>query len=94
MYFLAQFASAEGKKGGYELVASNLRLELHRVYYVGVSVDLADTSDKGVTFWVKDVGDADAPLRAAGVRHTMTAPVTSASQLTIGGRLVNRPVRV
>lgn len=53
-------AEAEGRKGGYEVIASNLRLELHKVYYVGVTVKMTDTSDKGITFWMKEVGDMDA----------------------------------
>jgi hypothetical protein len=75
----------DGRKGGYEVVASNLRLELHKVYYVGVAVDLNDTSEKGITFWLKDIGDMDAPLRAAHVKHTVTGPVGSPVPLTIGG---------
>jgi hypothetical protein len=79
-------AGSAARTGGYEVVASNLRLELHKVYYVGVAVDLTDTSPAGVTFWLKDVGDMDAPLRTAQVRHNVTGPVASASPLTIGGR--------
>ena len=77
----------EGRTGGYEVIPSNLRLELHKVYYVGVAVDPRDTTERGVTFWLKDVGDMDAPLRTAGVAHNVTGSVTStASPLAIGGR--------
>jgi hypothetical protein len=74
---------SNGRKGGYEVVASNLRLELHKVYYVGVAVDLTDTSEKGITFWLKDVGDMDAPLRTAHVKHTVTGSVASTSPLPL-----------
>jgi hypothetical protein len=68
------------------VVPSNLHLELHKVYYVGVAVDLVNTSDTGVTFWVKDVSDMDAPLRAAHVKHNVTGSVASTSPFIIGGR--------
>ena len=67
--------------GGYEVIASNLRLELHKVYYVAVAVDLRDTSERGVTFWLKDVGDMDAPLRTAqrrSQRHGARSPRAAA----------------
>ena len=79
-------AAGKPRAGGYEVIPSNLRLELHKVYYVGVAVDLTETGPAGVTFWLKDVGDMDAPLRSAQCRHTVTGPVTSASPLILGGR--------
>ena len=76
----------DGRTGGYEVIASNLRLELHRVYYVGVAVNLRDTSERGVTFWLKDIGDMDAPLRTANVRHGVTGAPEPAPPLVLGGR--------
>jgi hypothetical protein len=76
----------DGRAGGYEVVASNLRLDLHKTYYVAVSVRLKEESEAGVTFYVKDVGDMDAPLLSVGVRHRVTASVASKSPLIIGGR--------
>ena len=78
--------AGDGRTGGYEVIASDLRLELHKVYYVGVAVDLRDTRERGVTFWLKDVGDMDAPLRTARVRHKVTGPLAPALPLMIGGR--------
>jgi hypothetical protein len=76
----------DGRAGGYEVLASDLRLELHKTYYVAVSVKLKDTSEAGVTFYLKDVGDMDAPLRWASLKHRVTAPVSSRSPLVLGGR--------
>jgi hypothetical protein len=82
----AEAKDGDGRAGGYEVVASNLRLDLHKTYYVAVSVKLKEESEAGVTFYVKDVGDMDAPLLSVGVRHRITAPVASKSPLIIGGR--------
>jgi hypothetical protein len=76
----------DGRTSGYEVIASNLRLELHKVYYVGAAVNLLDTGERGVTFWLKDIGDMDAPLRTAHARHAVTAPLAPAPPLVLGGR--------
>ena len=83
---ILQLSGDPARGGRYEVVPSNLRLELHRTYYVAASVKLNDTSEAGVTFYVKNVSDMDAPLRSAGVKHAMTAPYASKSPLMIGGR--------
>jgi hypothetical protein len=83
--------AAEGRAGGFEVIASNLRLELHKVYYVAIAVDLRETGESGVTFWLKDVGDMDAPLRTAQVRHTITGAPAPAPPLVIGGRDATMP---
>ncbi|HSI37396.1 MAG: LamG-like jellyroll fold domain-containing protein [Phycisphaerae bacterium] len=51
-------------------------------YYVGVTVDLSDTSDTGVTFYQKDLSTGDVSI--AGVAHAATTLKDSASDLTIG----------
>jgi hypothetical protein len=71
---------------GYEVLPSDLRLELNRTYYVAVSVKLKDTSEKGVTFYVKDITDMDAMLRAASVKHQTTGGYDSPADLILGGR--------
>ena len=45
---------------GYEVVASDLHLELHKPYYIAASVSADDPT---VTFHLKDVSDMDAPLK-------------------------------
>ena len=79
-------ADGAAPAGGYEVIPSGFRLELHRTYYVAAAVRMGDTGEAGVTFYVKDVSDMDAPLRSVGVKHKLTGPVASKSPLIIGGR--------
>jgi hypothetical protein len=72
--------------GGYEVIASDFRIELHKTYYVAASVRLHDTSEAGVTFYLKDIGDMDAPLKSVSVRHKLTGSYANKSALVIGGR--------
>jgi len=72
--------------GGYEVIASDFKVDLHKTYYVAVSVRMTDTSEAGVTFYIKDVGDMDAPLKSVGVRHKLTGSYANGSALVIGGR--------
>ena len=65
---------AAGGAGGYEVIPSGFLLELHRTYFVAASVPWVKTGETGVTFYVKDVSDMDAPLRSVGVKHKVTAP--------------------
>jgi hypothetical protein len=69
--------------GGYEVVASDLRVELHKTYYVGAAARLAERS---VTFWAWDLTDAEASLRSASVRTKVGGPIVSTAALVIGGR--------
>ncbi len=71
---------------GYEVIASDLRLELNTPYYVAASVRIADTGPSGVTFYMKDLSRDDAPLEKAQVAHTVTGNYRSSVPLTIGGR--------
>jgi hypothetical protein len=79
-------ADGAAPAGGYEVIPSGFLLELHRTYYVAASVRMGETGEAGVTFYVKDVSDMDAPLRSVGVKHKLTGPVASKSPLIIGGR--------
>ncbi len=73
--------------GGYEVIASEFRIELHKTYYVAVSFKLKDTSESGVTFYLKDITDMDAPLKSTSLAHKLTgAYANSKSALIIGGR--------
>ena len=71
---------------GYEVIASNLRPELNKPYYVAVSVDLDDLSDGGTTFYLKDLSDPKARLTAAFVPHAKNQHYASKLPLWIGGR--------
>ncbi|MEQ8784699.1 MAG: DUF1549 domain-containing protein [Pirellulaceae bacterium] len=70
----------------YEVIASNLRPELNKPYYVAVSVRIGEKSESGVTFYLKDLSDVDAPLQTASAAHEVTRDYRSDADLTIGGR--------
>ncbi|HVE38281.1 MAG TPA: DUF1553 domain-containing protein, partial [Planctomycetota bacterium] len=72
--------------GGTEVVPSDLHLELHKTHYVGASVRIGETGEGGVTFYMQDLSDPDAPLRVAAVRHKITGGYRSKAAFMIGGR--------
>ncbi len=71
---------------GYEVIASNLRPELGKPYYVAVSVDLDNLSDGGTTFYLKDLSDPKAKLTAAFVPHATNQHYANKLPIWIGGR--------
>ena len=71
---------------GYEVVASNLRPELNRPYYLAASVKPSDSSEKGITFYMQDLSAKDTPLQSAYVAHKATTLIKSTESFTIGGR--------
>jgi hypothetical protein len=73
-------------EGGTEVVASDLRLELHKTHFVSVSVKLAETGESGIVFSMQDLSDPDAPLRTASVRHKVTGGIACKAAFMIGGR--------
>jgi len=73
-------------EGGTEVVASDLRLELHKTHYVAAAVKIGETGEGGVTFYMQDLSDPEAPLRTAGVRHQVTGGYRSKAAFMIGGR--------
>jgi len=72
--------------GGYEVLASNLRPELGKPYYVAVSVRVAETGARSATFFLQDLSSADAPLQRAEVAPRVTGHYRSTRSLVIGGR--------
>ncbi|MEM8668203.1 MAG: DUF1553 domain-containing protein [Planctomycetota bacterium] len=70
----------------YEVIASNLRPQLNRPYYLAVSIDLDDTSKDGIRFYMKDLSDPNAKLQVAGVSHSVTNGIAGKSSVTVGGR--------
>jgi hypothetical protein len=75
-------------KGGapYEVIASDLRPELNKPYYVAVSVKIADGTSSGITFYLQDLSDSKANLQTASAEHGVTADYRAHAALTIGGR--------
>ena len=69
-----------------EVVPSNLRLEPGRPYFVAVSVDLDDLSERGITFYLRDLSRKDAPLEMARVPHDVNRFIQSDQPLRLGTR--------
>jgi hypothetical protein len=70
----------------YEPIFSGLHVELNKPYYVAASVNLSDTSEAGITFYVKDMANDCEPPMVIGARHTITASVRGQVPFAIGGR--------
>jgi hypothetical protein len=70
----------------YEVIASDIHLELQRPYSVAAAVDVSSPGERVVTFFVKDLSDNDAPLVVKRVPHTIAGGHASKRRLGIGGR--------
>ncbi len=70
----------------YEVIPSNLHLELNRPYYVAVSVDLDDTSEQGITFVMKDLSIENAEPQIAHVAHHAKQDAQTKRPVEFGGR--------
>jgi hypothetical protein len=81
--------TATGEALHYEVVASDLRPELNKPYYVAASVKLGDASENGVTFYLRDLSVKDAELQVAYAKHTVTKGIRPNHDLTIGDRFGN-----
>ena len=83
---LLQMCGSESKAGAFEPVLSGLELELNKPYFVAASVKLADTTETGVVFYLKDLANDCEPVRIATSRHSWTSPVSERVPFTLGGR--------
>ena len=77
-----------GKNGKitYEVVPSNLRVELNKPYLIAVSINLADPSEAGITFYLKDLSTTDMKEQTAQVAHEVVEGLQSDRPVEIGGR--------
>jgi hypothetical protein len=74
------------KNPEYEVVASNLRLELNKPYHVAVSIDVDDTSDNGIAFYLRDLTTPEAKPLSTTVAHHARRNLHSDAAIQIGGR--------
>ncbi len=70
----------------YEVVASNLRPELGRPYYLSATVDVDDAGETGVTFRMRDLSKPDAEVQTARVKHTVVGGYRAKVPFVVGGR--------
>ena len=75
-----------GDKLHYEVIPSGLRPELNKPYYLAVSVNLDDTSERGITFYMKDLSVENGELQIAHVKHSVTSGIRPQHDLCIGER--------
>lgn len=68
----------------YEVVASGIHLELNRPYQIAATVRLADTTEEGVRFYVKDLTTNE--VKTVGVKHEVVASESTPYPLMLGGR--------
>ncbi|HXG61586.1 MAG TPA: DUF1549 domain-containing protein [Planctomycetota bacterium] len=71
---------------GYEVIPSDLRVELHRLHYAAFALGTNAEGEPVATFHLKDLSDPDAPLRTAVVRRRNAGPLRPAAALVVGGR--------
>jgi hypothetical protein len=69
-----------------EPVFSGLHIDLGKPYYVAASVQLENPSEKGITFYVKDLTNDDEPLQIVHVTHKTTSGIANDSPFVIGAR--------
>jgi hypothetical protein len=77
--------AADGRQQ-YEVIASDIHLELDQPYYVAVAVDIDQSDAPGVTFYVRRLGGVEEALQVARVPHQVTGEYANDRALTIGGR--------
>lgn len=74
---------ASGKRK-YEVVPSNLRLELNQPYRVAVAVDMTQTAEAGITFVLQNL--ATGTVEQAHVPHTVVKHEANPFPVIVGGR--------
>lgn len=70
-----------------DAIFSGLQLQLNRPYYVSVSVNLKDVSEKGVTFYLKDLANDEEPLGVYATSHKVVGMGAAGRVFTIGGSI-------
>jgi hypothetical protein len=69
-----------------EPLFSGIHIELGKPYFVAVSVNLDDATEKGVTFYCKDLSNDDEPMQVSQVKHKVLSGIKNDAPLTIGAR--------
>ncbi len=73
-------------KTTYEVVASNLRPQLNRLYQAVATVNLKDSGKTGITFVLRDLSDPTSKPQAVQVEHRVVSGIDTSADLTIGNR--------
>ena len=70
----------------YEVIPSDMHLQLKRPYYVAVSVKLSDTKPSGITFYLQDLSKPGGELKTAQVAHSVVSGYANEGKFLLGGR--------
>jgi hypothetical protein len=73
-----------------EPLFSGLHVDLHKPYFVAVSVKLGVTDKSGITFYAKDLSNDDEPMQVAHVAHKVVKMPSERGAFWIGGSLKTR----
>jgi mono/diheme cytochrome c family protein len=68
-----------------EPIFSGLHIDIGKPYFIAVSVNLADTSEKGITFYAKDLTNDDEPMQSVQIAHSVASGIANETPLVIGG---------
>ncbi len=71
-------------------IFSGLYIELGKPYFVAVTVNLDDATEKGITFYAKDLSNDDQPMQVVNISHKVTAGIHADLPLAIGGMTSNQ----
>jgi hypothetical protein len=82
---LQLWGNSAGDKHISDAIFSGLQLQLNRPYYVAVSVNAKDASDKGVTFYLKDLSNDEEPILVYSTTHKVVKLPVTRGNFTIGG---------
>ncbi|QDT99501.1 DUF1549 domain-containing protein [Gimesia aquarii] len=69
----------------YEVIPSNVHLELNQPYYMAVSVKISETGESGIQFYVKELF-SEKPLERVSVKHNVVSDYRPTNNLVFGGR--------
>ncbi len=71
----------------YEVVPSNMHLELDRLYHVAVAIPLHDLVKTGPTFYVRDLSEGEGDWREVNVRCEKIVRVDPSGPVNLGSRV-------
>jgi hypothetical protein len=75
-----------GDKKEYEVIPSDIHLDLDQPYYVAVAVDVDQTETVGVRFYVRRLGGVEEATQSVQVPHKVTGAYAGERAFAIGGR--------
>ena len=69
-----------------EPIFSGLHIDIGKPYFIAVSVHLDDATEKGITFYAKDLTNDDEPMQSVQLAHSVTSGIACEAPFVIGGQ--------